>query len=79
MGDRERMWEHTKAERRKEYLSVLRAFQTKEHKARFVADAEQVIFMQKQKLQRIDLTEAEVLRCQELIVNAQTIINKHNK
>ena len=77
MGDRERMWEYTKAERRKEYLRVLRAFQTKEHKARFVADAKQVIFMQEQKLKRIDLTEAEVKECNRLIENSQLIINKH--
>lgn len=77
MGDRERMWEHTKAERRKEYLKVLREFQTKEHKARFVGDAKQVIFIQEQKLKRIDLTEAEVLECQRLIENSNNIILKH--
>ena len=77
MGDRDRMWERTKAERRKEYLEALRAFQTKEHKAKFVTDAKQVIFMQEQKLKRIDLTEAEVLECQRLIKNSNNIILKH--
>ena len=77
MGDRDRMWAITKAERRKEYLRVLREFQTKEHKAKFVTDAKQVIFMQEQKLKRIDLTEAEVKECTRLIENAQLIINKH--
>ena len=77
MGDRDRMWERTKAERRKEYLEALRAFQTKEHKAKFVTDAKQVIFMQEQKLKRIDLTEAEVKECQRLIANSNNIILKH--
>ena len=77
MGDRDRMWERTKAERRKEYLEALRAFQTKEHKAKFVTDAKQVIFMHEQKLKRIDLTEAEVLECQRLIKNSNNIILKH--
>ena len=76
-GDRDRQWAITKAERRKEYLEALRAFQTKEHKKRFVNDAKQVLFIQEQKLKRIDLTEAEVLECQRLIENAQLIINKN--
>ena len=77
MGDRDRMWEHTKAERRKEYLQALREFQTKEHKARFVNDAKQVLFIQEEKLKRIDLTKAEVKECQDIIKNSQVIINKH--
>ena len=76
-GDRDRQWAITKAERRKEYLEALRAFQTKEHKERFVNDAKQVLFIQKQKLKRIDLTEAEVLECQRLIANSNNIILKH--
>ena len=79
MGMTDKQWEVTKAERRVEYLKVLREFQTKEHKARFVSDAKKVIFQAEQKLKRIDLTEAEVLECQQLIENAQLIINKHNK
>ena len=79
MGLTDKQWEVTKAERRKEYLKVLREFQTKEHKARFVSDAKQVIFNQEQKLKRIDLTEAEVKECTRLIENANTIINKHSK
>mgnify|MGYP003645425783 CR=1 FL=1 len=77
MGLTDKQWEVTKAERRKEYLEALREFQTKEHKAKFVTDAKQVIFMQEQKLKRIDLTEAEVKECTRLIENAQLIINKH--
>ena len=77
MGDRERMWEHTKAERRKEYLKVLREFQSKQIKEKFIADAKQVIFNQEQKLKQIDLTEAEVQECNNLIENANNIILKH--
>ena len=77
MGLTDKQWEVTKAERRKEYLKVLREFQTKEHKAKFVTDAKQVIFIQEQKLRRIDLTEAEVKECQDIIKNSQVIINKH--
>ena len=77
MGLSDKQWEVTKAERRKEYLKVLREFQTKEHKARFVSDAKKVIFNQEQKLKRIDLTQAEVKECQDIIKNSQVIINKH--
>ena len=77
MGMTDKQWEVTKAERRVEYLKALREFQTKEHKARFIADAKQVIFIQEQKLKRIDLTEAEVLECQRLIENSNSIILKH--
>ena len=77
MGLSDKQWEVTKAERRKEYLKVLREFQTKEHKAKFVSDAKQVIFIQEEKLKRIDLTKAEVKECQDIIKNSQVIINKH--
>ena len=77
MGLSDKMWEITKAERRKEYLKVLREFQRKEIKAKFIADAKQVIFMQETKLRRVDLTEQEVSECNNLIKNAQNIINKH--
>ena len=77
MGMRDKQWAATKAERRVEYLKVLREFQTAEHKARFVSDAEQVKLIAETKLQRVDLTEEEIQECNNLISNSNLIINKH--
>ena len=77
MGMRDKQWATTKAERRVEYLKALREFQTKEHKARFVADAEQVKLIAETKLQRVDLTEAEVKECNDIIENSNLIISKN--
>ena len=79
MGEVEKQWNETKALRRHEAMIALREFQREEIKAKFVADAKQVIWLAEQKLRRIDLTEAEVEECQQLIKNSQVIVNKHNK
>ena len=76
-GEVEKQWNEKKRLRSIEALKVLRQFQTKEHKARFVNDAKQVIFIAEQKLLRVDLTEAEIQECNHLISNSKLIISKH--
>tara|TARA_R110000796_G_scaffold74115_3_gene166397 strand:+ start:1596 stop:1832 length:237 start_codon:yes stop_codon:yes gene_type:complete len=77
MGEVEKQWNEKKAERRKEYLEALRAFQTKEHKARFVSDAKKVKSIAEHKLERVDLTKEEIQECNNIIENSNLIINKH--
>ena len=76
-GEVEKQWNEKKRLRRIEALKVLRQFQTKEHKARFVSDAKQVKFIAEQKLLRVDLTEEEIQECNHLIKNSNLIISKH--
>ena len=79
MGLTDKQWEVTKAERRVEYLKVLREFQRAEHKAKFVGDAKKVKLIAEHKLKRIDLTEAEVKECNDIIANSNNIILKHKE
>ena len=76
-GEVEKQWNEKKRLRRIQALKALNQFKTKEHKAQFSADAEQVKFIAEQKLLRVDLTEAEIQECNHLISNSNLIINKY--
>lgn len=76
-GQAEKAHNEKKRLRRIQALEALNQFKTKEHKAQFVSDAKQVKLLAETKLKRVDLTEAEIQECNNLISNSNNIINKH--